>query len=269
MYKTALVFVVSIFLFVLSTNNVKAEIVINEVLPNPVGTDSGNEWVELYNTDSTPVVIDGYKLEDKNGNLFTLSGSIDKWLSVHPTGGNFAITNDGLVTVKLLSSSGIVLNEFTYNDSAESKSWGRIPDGGTIYTEKLTPTEGSSNQAPTPTPTNNPTPTSTTQATSSPTPIVTPKPTFVATKSPTPKPKTPTPSPTPEETLEPTREGETLGVGTTIVSPSPNVLVESSKKTKMPVFAIFLIGSGVIFLIVPFAWPFISKKLYNKTGYES
>lgn len=36
---------------------------INEIYPNPEGTDSGNEFIELYNTGSETVVIDAWTLE--------------------------------------------------------------------------------------------------------------------------------------------------------------------------------------------------------------
>ena len=39
------------------------QIKINEILPNPEGTDSGQEWVELYNAGTESVRIDGWTVE--------------------------------------------------------------------------------------------------------------------------------------------------------------------------------------------------------------
>ena len=39
------------------------QIKINEILPNPEGTDSGQEWVELYNAGTEPVRMDGWTIE--------------------------------------------------------------------------------------------------------------------------------------------------------------------------------------------------------------
>ena len=36
-------------------SNTDATIIINEFLPNPIGSDSGNEWMELYNGGSSMV----------------------------------------------------------------------------------------------------------------------------------------------------------------------------------------------------------------------
>ena len=43
------------------------EVLINEVLYDPAGTDAGREFVELYNTAGQPVVLEGYALEAGNG----------------------------------------------------------------------------------------------------------------------------------------------------------------------------------------------------------
>ena len=39
------------------------QIKINEILPNPEGTDSGQEWVELYNAGTESVRMDGWMIE--------------------------------------------------------------------------------------------------------------------------------------------------------------------------------------------------------------
>ena len=54
--KTILIFLA---LFLFSFNTVGAQVVINEVLNNPAGSESGAEWVELYNKSSSPVSLSG------------------------------------------------------------------------------------------------------------------------------------------------------------------------------------------------------------------
>ncbi len=160
-----------VFLF-LSPSSVHAAIVINEVLPNPTGEDTELEWIELYNSESSPISLDGYILEDKNGKRITLSGAIQRWFVVYPKGEkSFALTNSGS-TIRLLRSDESEVDSFNYGNSTEGKSFGRIPDGGSISSEKLSPTLESSNQLPV-TPTPSPT------ATSTPKPTQTPKPTAI------------------------------------------------------------------------------------------
>lgn len=52
-----------------------ANVKITEVELNPEGADSGNEWIELYSEDE--IDLDGWYLENEDGGVFNLSGSID------------------------------------------------------------------------------------------------------------------------------------------------------------------------------------------------
>jgi hypothetical protein len=54
---------------------------INEIFPNPVGSDSGNEWIELFNPSGEEVVLDGWTIE-------TAAGS---WTSKHVFPPGFSI----------------------------------------------------------------------------------------------------------------------------------------------------------------------------------
>ena len=46
-------------------------IVINEILPSPEGADEENEWVELYNSNSSEVNLSGWKIQDVAGTQTT------------------------------------------------------------------------------------------------------------------------------------------------------------------------------------------------------
>lgn len=50
--------------------------VINEVYVNPPGSESGAEWVELYNPSPVPLNVDGWRLADDDGKSQPLSGAI-------------------------------------------------------------------------------------------------------------------------------------------------------------------------------------------------
>lgn len=65
--KTLLIVLFGIFYTSLSAQNV----VINEVLYDPDGVDSGNEWIELYNNSDQSVNLDGWKIQ-KAGTSFSL-----------------------------------------------------------------------------------------------------------------------------------------------------------------------------------------------------
>nr|QNO48397.1 hypothetical protein OODJKIFO_00001 [Methanosarcinales archaeon ANME-2c ERB4]QNO48486.1 hypothetical protein FBNIIKBJ_00011 [Methanosarcinales archaeon ANME-2c ERB4] len=48
------------------------EIVINELMPNPIGADRGNETTELYNCGDKPVDISGWVLENEDGATYNI-----------------------------------------------------------------------------------------------------------------------------------------------------------------------------------------------------
>ena len=222
-----------------------AGVVINEILPDPSGPDADKEWIELYNTSGAPVDLDGYVLEDRQQRRIILSGIIDKWLVIYPKKENsFAVTNSGETTIKLFETESDVvdIDSFLYNGSSKDKSWGRYPDGGEIYSEKMNPTPQLANQIP-PTPTAEPTSAPTAEPTAEPTSASTPAPpTSLPTRKPTIRPvRTTKPQKIVIEDL-PENENESLVLGvqdSDTPSPTPN----ETGKGKVPITAIgFMLG---------------------------
>lgn len=122
--------------FQLSTN-----IIINELLPNPSGKDSGNEFVELYNNGPTPVRLDGWKLGSKTKKK--LDGQI-----LHPFDflifKKITLRNTG-DTIQLLDPNEKVQSETTYLEAKDNASWSRDEKGLFRWT---IPTEGRKNDFP-------------------------------------------------------------------------------------------------------------------------
>ena len=195
------VFLPIVFFF--AVEEVSANVYVNEVLPDPSGSETQDEWVELYNTGPDPVDLNGFVLKDAADHGLTIDATkVDgtttvgsgAWIVVYRRGSGFSLNNDE-ETVSLFDTGNSLLDQFSYNGSQEDKTWGRIPDGGSILNEVLTSTPGSANQPP-PTPTATPAPTATSTPTPNPssTPTPTPKPTFTPTPKPSPSPtKSPTP----------------------------------------------------------------------------
>lgn len=259
----------SVAIFFLSFSNVSAQVVINEVLPNPTGDDTGNEWVELYNSGANSVDLAGYKLKDAADHEQIISSNSiapGAWLTIHSQG-SFSLNNSGIETINLYYvSSADPISTFSYTGSTEGKSWGRIPDGGSIYAGVLDPTEGTANQIP-PTPTPSPSPTPKPTPTKSPTPTPIKSPTPTPTKTPTPNAKStskPTTSPSVgvEQASQGSGETSVLGLRNELTSPSPTPQVSEDKKN-VPFVPILLIAAGVVFL--GFAGFTIFRKANEKT----
>lgn len=56
-----------IILLVLCATTVSADVLINAVLYDPDGADSGKEWIELYNPTNETINLEGYSIEAGNG----------------------------------------------------------------------------------------------------------------------------------------------------------------------------------------------------------
>lgn len=143
----------SLFLFsvittvVILSEVVFAQVIINEVFPNPVGTEAGNEWVEIYNNDESPISLDNLVLQEAANpatepdfnNFATLSGILNPGEFLVANGSS--LNNPGDIVRLYNTSSDTVLDQVAYGNAndgdtsdnallpAEGESIGRLPDG--------------------------------------------------------------------------------------------------------------------------------------------
>ncbi|MDO8557924.1 MAG: lamin tail domain-containing protein [bacterium] len=203
-------------------------LVINEVMYDLPGSDSGHEWVELYNEGADAITIatgtNGWLFYDGANHLFgtlaqgsltipsgaftILSASTASFLADH-TGFSGSLVYSAFSlgntsdTLRLIDAEDAILSEVSYMSSLggngngktlERKSDGTWQessvDGGTPGAANSTPVPPTPSPSPTPAPTPTPTPETT------PTPTPTPTPTLTPTPTPTPLPSA-SPSPLP------------------------------------------------------------------------
>ncbi len=80
-------------------------------LPNPQGTDDGEEWVELQNTGNEPIDLNRWELRDKLNRPQVLNGLIQPQEIKR-----FTVTRSGANTMQMTNRSGLIL---LYNSEAE------------------------------------------------------------------------------------------------------------------------------------------------------
>ena len=104
------------------------QILINEFESNPAGTDSGNEWVELYNPNSVAVNLNGWNLTNNGSNKYSLTQTINPYsYLVIQFSSQWLVNSNEFV---ILNGNSEVDRTPTKNDLADSsKSWQRIPNG--------------------------------------------------------------------------------------------------------------------------------------------
>ncbi|UCC56649.1 MAG: lamin tail domain-containing protein [Gammaproteobacteria bacterium] len=119
----------SIVITLLTSSIVSAAIVINEFLPDPSGTDSGNEWIELYNNGTSTVNIDSWAIDAGTSSfstIFTFSSTSllsGDYLVIGESNvsgadltatlglGNATATGDGL---RLIDNAAVVIDTVIY-----------------------------------------------------------------------------------------------------------------------------------------------------------
>lgn len=121
------------------------KIVINELLPNPEGSDEG-EWIELKNIGETAINLAGWKLEDESGKSYvineddtgtTVMGK-NEFLVIERAASGIVLNNSNDV-LKLYDSQDNLVDEVSYAETAkEGWSWARSADGTYNWSDVLT-----------------------------------------------------------------------------------------------------------------------------------
>ncbi|MDO8593132.1 MAG: lamin tail domain-containing protein [bacterium] len=116
-------------------------VVINEVLPNPEGADTGREWLELKNKSAGKINLLNWRVENGNGKYKFAN---DLWLEA----GNFYVLDNSLSQLAFKNSSDVInlyndLDELAdsveYASAVQGESYARGANGKWFWTTKLTP----------------------------------------------------------------------------------------------------------------------------------
>jgi len=163
-----------LFLCLINTQSIKAQIVINEFscsnLSQYVDNHSDyNDWIELYNTTSTAINIEGFYLSDDpqnntkwsfpQGAIIPADGFLRVWASgrdesvgdIHHTNFNLKQTKNNPETIILSNTLGNTIDQIMITQKTQlGHSYGRINDGQGIWKIFTTPTPATTNNSSTP-----------------------------------------------------------------------------------------------------------------------
>jgi len=117
----------------------KQGVVINEFMPN-----AASEWVELYNNESVPVNISGWRVNDSAAVKYTFSNTI-----IEPKNYFLLINSLGLDidgdAISLYNEEGALVDSRSYSSSQLNKSIGRMHDGLNEWVTFDVPTPNATN----------------------------------------------------------------------------------------------------------------------------
>lgn len=104
----------------------KGDLIINEVLPNPIGPDDQNEFIEIKNVSNKNINLDGYYLKTANQQKYTLGPTVlfsNNYLTLFRSQTNLALNNNKEKII-LYSPNNKIINEVSLTSAeAEGKSF--------------------------------------------------------------------------------------------------------------------------------------------------
>lgn len=115
---------------------------ISEVYPNPPGSDTEDEFIELKNVGKETINLTGWKLGDSSAKRYTIAqGSVSpgSYIVFKRSMTGIALNNTGGDEVKLYAPSGALIDSVHYPGSAsEDLSYVRREDGSWVWTTQIT-----------------------------------------------------------------------------------------------------------------------------------
>lgn len=146
MKKFLLILSIFTFFLMIDNNFAQSSVVMNEIYSRGV---AGNlDWIEIYNSSSSPIDISGYKIYDIGGQSGTKNKKLFPTGTIIPAHGFYVIITDtadfagdnsgfGLSSngesVWLEDASGTLIDNVTFPPMAVTQSYGRYPDGSTNW----------------------------------------------------------------------------------------------------------------------------------------
>lgn len=146
----------AVFQFEILTPVYSQNIIINELMPDPVGDETTGEWIELFNNSNEDIDLNDWQLTDRSGTIkkFTIENttiSANSYLcfSREDTGITLNNTKDG---ASLFQPNGLLLMKTPQfsDDGAEGWAWARGSSGQWAWTTKPTKCYANKIRAPDP-----------------------------------------------------------------------------------------------------------------------
>lgn len=130
---------------VLGWNGDRTQVIINEIFPNPEGSENG-EFVELFNTGEVPVALGGWQLDDEEGGSkpYIFGDDIviepEEYLVIKKEQSKIAL-NNGSDAVRLFNDQNELVEEVKYENSIEGNTYARGLNGKWFWSTEQTPGE--------------------------------------------------------------------------------------------------------------------------------
>ncbi|MDD2758163.1 MAG: lamin tail domain-containing protein [Patescibacteria group bacterium] len=122
-----------------------SSVFLNEIYPNPPGSDTEEEFIEIKNSSTRAVDLSGWKISDLTRS-YNLSGAIQpgQIIFFKRPATKISLNNTTREEVKLTNAAGAVVDSVGYASAAEGESFSR--DGAGVWKWTIEPTPGAANK---------------------------------------------------------------------------------------------------------------------------
>ncbi len=119
----------------------QSNIFINEILPNPEGSDADGEFIEIINLNTSEVDLAQWKLKDASGKIYEMEETVKaRSMSALYQSTTKIVLNNSLEQISLIRPDGKILQEVSINEEAvEGSSYARDTKGKFFWTTTPTP----------------------------------------------------------------------------------------------------------------------------------
>ena len=122
-------------------------LIINEFMPDPEGTDTDEEWIEIKNPTDQEANLDGWEVDDSEGGSksFSLKGKIiaaHGFLVVKSKETKIALNNT-VDQARLMAPNGQFIDTISYSDTKSGQSYARTSEN--TWIKEINPTPGAEN----------------------------------------------------------------------------------------------------------------------------
>lgn len=120
------------------------EVSITEIFPNPSGTDTGKEWVEIYNESNKKINFGNWEIQTDNKRKYAIKDktfiSPGAYSAINP---KIPLKNSG-AHISLIDPEGNVVDEIDYPQSKENLSYAKVVSSNNAaweWTKDITPSK--------------------------------------------------------------------------------------------------------------------------------
>ncbi len=117
---------------------------ISELFPNPKGSDTEQEFIELFNYGEIPIALQGWQMGDNSKKIFRFTDNHEihpfSYLLLYRSETGISLNNSGTEEVHVFAPNGEIIDSLQYSGSVkEESSFARFGDTRTDWTTLATP----------------------------------------------------------------------------------------------------------------------------------